>query len=73
MEQPTCTGNHRMQVKAVGDYGGSSYCRRHLNRHLQDDRTAEFIRTGPRCPDHPDATPLVTRWYGTAPSALPHT
>ena len=63
-EQPCCKMRHRGEVKAVEVLGGVPMCRRHLNRSLQDIRIADYIEDGPRCPEHPDRTPRVTRWFG---------
>ena len=43
---------------------GEVYCTRCYNRELQDRRIRKYTETAPRCPDHPDRPPAVTRWHG---------
>ena len=59
-----CVGRHNKAVRSVGRYRDQPICRRHLNRCLQDDRLEEYRQTGPRCPDHPERLPRVSRWFG---------
>ena len=57
-----CAGTHSKDVLAVD----RRMCRRHLNRVLQDERIAAYIEeSAPRCPDHPDQNPGVSRWFGS--------
>ena len=59
-----CVGNHRRITRAVFVVKGNPFCHRHANRVVQDLQIAEYLDApdAPRCPDHPDKRPSVTRW-----------
>lgn len=59
-----CRMTHRRPVMAVEIHEGSPLCQRHLNRALQDERIRSYLPVAPRCPDHPETMPKVTRWHG---------
>ena len=65
-----CEGNHRGDVGAKGVHDGRPLCRRHLNRVLQDERVAEFQKSAPPCPVHPERMLGVTRWFDQAKPRL---
>ena len=62
---PTKTGR-----QCPGKVVKENLCRRHWNRQEQNCRIEDYVATAPRCPDHPDRTPRVTRWYNQAKPVL---
>lgn len=63
-EPRICRGSHRSATGAVPESGDLQLCRRHLNRHLTDQRISEYAESpqAPRCPDHPERRPRISRW-----------
>ena len=72
MSEPRhCRQNHRRPVRAVTPAGFAPLCRMHYNRLAQDHRIRRYIEDeAPRCPDHSDRTPRVTRWYSQSRPVL---